>query len=562
MGGDIFIRQGASLTMLDGGIASGTLCGGTAAGGSGGQFLGNGIFLAGSMTYTVTSGNTAIVNPDIAGGTDAQITGGFTKAGPGLLVLNAGTFISLYTGGLFINAGTLAINSDGNLGRPSNVLTFGGGVLRTDNNPTITHAMTIPGGNIGTIDTDGNTATISSQISGGGALWKTGAGVLELTTDNTFSSGVVVDAGTVAITSDAALGSATNIMSFVGGTLRTDSSMTLNRAIMVFGPGGTVDTNGNAVTAPGQVSGSATFTKTGSGTLTLSSSSNTQSNTRINGGVLAIPFDQALGVAGGTLVMGGGTLQITNNIINNNRPMSLVGGTTSTIDPNGNLLIWNGPITESGAGGGLTKTGAGIFYIQSNTNYTGTTTVNAGTLILQNNGVISAWAPLFNSGGADIKGGRLIFDYNGTASPGGSVSLILQAGYGQSPKFSSGKLRTSNPADPNKGLGWFDDTSKKGVFVAYTYYGDDNLDFVVNTSDFTTLAQNFNGTGKTWGTGDFNYDGKVNALDFNALATNFGKPSLATSSALGTMVPEPASAVFMAMCLVPMLRIRRRRARV
>ena len=239
--------------------------------------------------------------------------------------------------------------------------------------------------------------------------------------------------------------------------------------------------------------------------------------------------------------------------------MNLQGGTTSTIDTSINALIWNGTITESGAGGSLTKTGPGLLYLTNNTSYTGTTTVNAGSLVLSS---VQRWSPVFNSGGADIQGGRLVFDYTGSTSPGGTVGLILKAGYGQSPKFSSGKLRTSNPADPNKGLGWIDNTSLKGVFVAYTYYGDDNLDGVVGTSDFTTLAQNFNGTGKTWSQGDFNYDGKVNALDFNAIATNFGQPSLASVGLPGTMVPEPASAAFIAMGLAPLLRPRRRRAAV
>ena len=49
--------------------------------------------------------------------------------------------------------------------------------------------------------------------------------------------------------------------------------------------------------------------------------------------------------------------------------------------------------------------------------------------------------------------------------------------------------------------------------VGYTYLGDANVNGVVDTSDFTLLAQNFNGTGKVWGQGDFNYDGVVNALD-------------------------------------------------
>src|SRR5581483_956380 len=55
--------------------------------------------------------------------------------------------------------------------------------------------------------------------------------------------------------------------------------------------------------------------------------------------------------------------------------------------------------------------------------------------------------------------------------------------------------------------------------------GDADHNGVVNTTDFTMLAQNFGAAPATFGQGDFNYDGKVNALDFNALASNFGAPA-------------------------------------
>jgi hypothetical protein len=80
--------------------------------------------------------------------------------------------------------------------------------------------------------------------------------------------------------------------------------------------------------------------------------------------------------------------------------------------------------------------------------------------------------------------------------------------------------------------------------MRYTLAGDTNLDGVVNTSDFTRLAANFNGTGKDWFQGDSNYDGKVNALDFNAIATNFG--AVPTAPALAALVPEPIAPLALA----------------
>jgi hypothetical protein len=65
--------------------------------------------------------------------------------------------------------------------------------------------------------------------------------------------------------------------------------------------------------------------------------------------------------------------------------------------------------------------------------------------------------------------------------------------------------------------------------------GDADHNGVVDTTDFTVLAQNFNTTGATYSQGDFNRDGVVNALDFSILATKFGAtpPAAPLASVLG-----------------------------
>src|SRR5205814_622361 len=148
--------------------------------------------------------------------------------------------------------------------------------------------------------------------------------------------------------------------------------------------------------------------------------------------------------------------------------------------------------------------------------------------------------PVFTGGGADITGGKLALDYSGGGTnPANQVKTILTAGYAQSPtKFATGQIRTSNPADPNKGLGWRDTGSQ--VIVAYTYYGDANVDGKVNMLDFNAVAVNFGGSAKVWSDGDFNYDGTVNTTDFNMLAADFNQSiAIPASPALGVLVPEP-----------------------
>jgi hypothetical protein len=72
-------------------------------------------------------------------------------------------------------------------------------------------------------------------------------------------------------------------------------------------------------------------------------------------------------------------------------------------------------------------------------------------------------------------------------------------------------------------------TDKAGNAVATSTYdffalgGDANHDAKVNIADLLLVAQNWNGTGKTFAQGDFNYDGKVNATDLGILSLNWQK---------------------------------------
>ena len=62
--------------------------------------------------------------------------------------------------------------------------------------------------------------------------------------------------------------------------------------------------------------------------------------------------------------------------------------------------------------------------------------------------------------------------------------------------------------------------------------GDANLDDKVDFNDLVVLAQNYNGTGKTYAQGDFNFDTKVDFADLVLLAQNYN----------GVIVPPPPRA--------------------
>jgi hypothetical protein len=66
-------------------------------------------------------------------------------------------------------------------------------------------------------------------------------------------------------------------------------------------------------------------------------------------------------------------------------------------------------------------------------------------------------------------------------------------------------------------------TTTNNVLVKYTYYGDANLDGVVNGADYQQIDNGF-GMHKTgWANGDFNYDGVVDGSDYSLIDNTFNQ---------------------------------------
>jgi autotransporter-associated beta strand protein len=208
-------------------------------------------------------------------------------------------------------------------------------------------------------------------------------------------------------------------------------------------------------------------------------------------------------------------------------------------------------IIQDGAGTvGLTKTGAGRQILTGANTYTGTTVVNGGSLQLN----LAAHGPVLPGGGAsafaDIQAGNLVLDYNGGSSVGSTVQGILTAGYALTDKFSDGQIRSTTDTAAI-GLGWKDDSVAKQVLVKRTWYGDADLNGLVDVADLGILASNWQ-TSQIWIGGDFDYSGMVDVNDLGLLASNWqagvgaplGAGSLAEALAsLGlpsASVPEPA----------------------
>ena len=166
---------------------------------------------------------------------------------------------------------------------------------------------------------------------------------------------------------------------------------------------------------------------------------------------------------------------------------------------------------------------------------------------------------LIDGGRLDLNNNDLVIDYTG-ASPIQTVREQLQSGYANGAWTGEG-IATSMGNASNLGLGYAEASAifstfpatfsgqsvdNTSILVAFTRFGDANVDGLVNLTDFNRLASNFGGTDRVWSQGDFNYDGLVNLTDFNRLASNFGLsaegPDVTPEdwAALASAVPEPA----------------------
>lgn len=154
----------------------------------------------------VTAGNTATVSGVIQGGSGAGgypiygIPVGLFVAGPGTLVL---TGVNTYIGGTEIERGTLAINSDANLGAPGTRVflnSYSGSTLQFLDDTTLQHPIGVGYDAEGILDTNGHNVTLASPISSQeGYLSKVGIGTLNLTGDNNMLIETQVKTGTLAL---------------------------------------------------------------------------------------------------------------------------------------------------------------------------------------------------------------------------------------------------------------------------------------------------------------------------------------------------------------------------
>lgn len=270
-------------------------------------------------------------------------------------------------------------------------------------------------------------ATQSGVISGIGPVTKTGDGTLVLTADNIYSGGTTVSAGTLqfgnAGTTGSIQGNITNnsnldffhsgAVTFAGnidgtGTLRKSGTNTLTLTGTNTYAGLTTIAGGSLVVGNGSTSGSLT------GNVNISNSSSTLVFNRSDAASFAgnITGSGKLTKDGeGTLTLTGthtyaGVTTISGGALQFSGDGSTTGSLPGNVTNNGSLILnWSDDVFYmsiiSGTGS-VTKDGAGLLGLYGFNTYSGSTTVSAGTLSLNQPGILSATARLSIASGASV----------------------------------------------------------------------------------------------------------------------------------------------------------------
>ncbi len=254
------------------------------------------------------------------------------------------------------------------------------------------------------------------------------------------ASTVTLD-GTLTLTSGGLLATGSGATAITGGTLESG-----NGADLIVNQYASADLTINSTLAD---NGSATsLTKSGPGKLIISGTDNLTGANYLNAGVLEV--GDLARLAGGPIIMAGGTLRYTGTDTTSTRDITLNGpggtfdvsssGTTLTV-PN-NLSNSDGiQIVDDPAGsvmgnmGGLTKIGPGKLALTGSNDINGLTAVNDGTLLV--NGTNTYDPATFNAGQVAVYGGVLggngtimgpvTVKNGGTISPGASLGTLTLA---------------------------------------------------------------------------------------------------------------------------------------
>lgn len=318
---------------------------------SGGTTVSGGI-LQGTTTSlqgSITDNANVTFNQNIDGTFNGQIngSGSVAKFGSGAMTVSGA---NNYNGGTALNGGSLIVGNSGALGS---------GLISAFGTPTLASAtdglvlannIQINNGASSLRLGNDNDLTLSGNIAGSGGVTKLGTGTVTLSGLSSYLGSTTVSGGILQGTTAS-----------LHGNITDNANLTFNQ-----------NADGTFI---GQIGGTGTVTKSGSGALTFSGANNYSGGTVFNGGTVIVGNDDALG-SGGILTLATTTLggdddsrALANNI-------GISSGVSLGIG-NDNDLALSGNIIGDGS---VTKSGNGTVTLSGLNSYSGGTVVNGGVL--------------------------------------------------------------------------------------------------------------------------------------------------------------------------------------
>jgi fibronectin-binding autotransporter adhesin len=331
---------------------------------SGSQILPGGSAAIGTLTFNnnlnLAGGET--VKFDFNGGSNDVIVVG------GSLTPSGTTTINLATGGnALANGDYVLFQVSGSLNGGTNNFTVTGAPSPSRQNFVVAY------------DTSSSPNRVLLRVGGTAAslVWQGGlnGNVWDITTTynwlNGVSSDVYFDGDTVNFTD-------------AGATNPPVLNVTVAPGSVIFNSSSNYNLNGT-----GKISDSSSLTKSGNGTLTISTTNDYTGATTLNGGTVSVSSiadggsASPLGAASSApanLVLNGGTLQYTGATASSDHGATLgASGGTIALGSSGNTLTLSGAVVGS-SGGALSKTGNDTLVLSGANTYDGATTISAGLL--------------------------------------------------------------------------------------------------------------------------------------------------------------------------------------